>query len=472
MFKELLENNSTITNTKGGLYYNTTYNANLDLFILANRSKYNCDLELLFINAYNEDKLMATLNILHFLDIRGGKGERKVFKCLFHKLCLTDIELAKKVLASIPTLGRYDYILEAYQTELWDDVVDMIKTQLDADMLPNAPSLLAKWLPSVRTHNKNNPLAIKLAKDLGLEIKEYRKTLTCLRNKINIVEHQITNKDYASIDYEKVPSLAMNQYYSLFAKYDETRFFDYLAKVKEGKKKINASVLEPYQIIKKALGFNPESKVIDELWRSQKDVLNGDATNALVIADTSGSMWDYNMLPITTALGLAIYLAERNKGIFHDTFINFSTNPSFQKLTGNTLTEKLGSINYNNWAGTTDIDKALEMILDATLKSPEDECPSHLIIISDMEFDCSVSGKTNYHHWQDEYAKHNLKMPKIIFWCVSPALGGIPVTKNEKDVCVISGFTPKIFSNILNIDTYSPIDVMVEILEKYLPYLK
>ena len=201
-------------------------------------------------------------------------------------------------------------------------------------------------------------------------------------------------------------------------------------------------------------------------------MLDGNNTNALVIADTSGSMWSYDKLPITSALGLAIYIAERNKGIFHNTFINFSDNPTFQKLEGETLTEKLNSIDYSNWGMSTSIDKALEMILNASIKSPKDECPSHLIIISDMEFDCSISKKPNFKHWKEEYEKQGLAMPKVVFWCASPTQSGIPITKNDENVCIISGFSPQIFKGILNIENYSPIAVMLEVLEKYKAYLQ
>ncbi len=471
MFKEILETESVVNNSKGGLYYSTSFNMNLDLFTLATRYKDSSELISLFDKAYKEDSEVAVLNLLHILDIRGGKGERRVFKILFNHLCKIDEELAKKVLYTIPDLGRYDYILEANGTTLWPLAIDLIKSQLAADLNSEHPSLLAKWLPSVRTHNINNPLANKLAKELGFTPKEYRKALAALRAKLKIVEHNLTNKDYASINYEEVPSVAMLRYNSAFIKHDEQRFNEYSESLRIGKKKINAEVLFPYQIIMEALKHNLNKDIINELWKSQADVLEGNNQNVLVVADTSGSMWNYNELPISTALALAIYIAERNKGVFHNTFINFSDNPTFQYLKGDTLSEKLRSINYDNWEMSTNIDKALEMILKATLKSDKSECPSHIVIISDMEFDRSIDEKPNYKHWKGEYKKNGLVMPKVIFWCVSPNQQGIPITKNEDDTCIISGFSPNIFKGILNIESYNPCDAMLEILNKYKQYI-
>ena len=96
MFKEILENENLSTNTKGGLYYHTTYNANLDLFTLGTRFKDANKLINLFDMAYNEDKTTALAILLYNLDIRNGKGERRVFKILFNHLCKIDIEYATR----------------------------------------------------------------------------------------------------------------------------------------------------------------------------------------------------------------------------------------------------------------------------------------------------------------------------------------------------------------------------------------
>ena len=453
------------------MYYYTTYCNNLDLFTLATRYKENYELIALFDKAYKEDRDVAIMNLLYILDIREGKGERRIFKILFHHLCSINKALAKKVLYLISDLGRYDYILFTEGTNLWKETINIIKSQLESDLNNEHPSLLAKWMPSVRTHNINNPMAIKIASDLGINIKEYRKALTNLRNKLKIVELNLTNKDYDSINYENVPSVAMLRYNNAFIKHDEKRFIEYKESLKKDNKKINTSVLAPYQIIKEAIKTNSDKELVNELWKNQKDVIDGDDQNVLVVADTSGSMFSDNNLPISTALALAIYIAERNKGIFHNTFINFSDNPTFQYLNGESLSEKLSRINYDNWTGTTNIDRALEMILEATKKSDKSECPSHLVIISDMEFDGSIYKKPNYKHWKEKYEKFNLTMPKVIFWCVSPNQKGVPVTRHENNTCIVSGFSQNIFKEILNIEKYNPCDAMLEILEKYRKYL-
>ena len=71
------------------------------------------------------------------------------------------------------------------------------------------------------------------------------------------------------------------------------------------------------------MDFRPaftEDDALEAQWRQQPDYVEP-GTNALVIADTSGSMIGR---PMETAIGLAIYFAERNRGILHNHFIIFS----------------------------------------------------------------------------------------------------------------------------------------------------
>lgn len=466
MFIEELQNRSYKLNTKGGFYYGTTFDANLDLFCMASRYTSELTLERLFTKAYNEDKYILSAIILYNLDIREGKGERRLFKYLFNLMCKKDEELGRKILSYIPKLGRYDYIFSTYGSLVWKDTINLVKDQLAIDIKSEHPSLLAKWLPSLRTHNKNNPLAKRLTVELGISEKEYRKLLSSLRTKLNIVEKKVTNKDY-QINYETVPSKAMKLYSKCFMINDKDRFSEYLEMLKAGNVKINSKVLAPNELVKAIWHDHAIPDVINAQWDSLDNYFDSNNSNVLVVADTSGSMYDYDELPISSSVGLALYAATHNKGVFHNKFINFSNNPTFQMVSGNTLSEMIESIDYSNWAQSTNIDLAIEMILDATLSS-KDDCPSHLLIISDMEFDQCTNGKTNFQYWKSRYEENGLTMPKIIFWNVAGEVAGVPVTKNENDVIIVQGFSQTIFKGIFKIENYSPIGAMLEILKPYL----
>ena len=63
-------------------------------------------------------------------------------------------------------------------------------------------------MPSHRTHNTVNETAKIIIKKLNITEKEYRKTLSSIRKKLSLIETKLTDKNYAEIDFEKVPTKA------------------------------------------------------------------------------------------------------------------------------------------------------------------------------------------------------------------------------------------------------------------------
>lgn len=472
---EEMKKNNTVLNTKGSLYYKESYNNNLDLF--SSVSRYNDEDEIIriFENAYIENKDLSLANLLYILDIRNGKGERRIFKIIFRNLCINHPNSALKILPHISSLGRYDYILEGIDTPIEKQVIILIKEQLEKDKNSDTPSLLAKWLPSHRTHNRNKENAKNLIKKLNLSQKEYRKILSQLRSKLNIIEKNLTKKNYDNINFDEVPAKAMMKYAKAYQKNILEKYSLYKEQVKKGNTKINTTGLFAYEIIKKFINnTNYDDELYDLMWNNQKDVLKGTNTNVLVMADTSGSMLLYNAIPYATSIGLALYTAERNNGIFKNHFITFSSEPYLCEVKGKNIKEKYQNI--PSIVENTDIDKAFKLILDTASKNniKQEELPSHLLIISDMEFDMGVYSKnrTNFAGWKKAFAKKGYKLPIIIFWNVSGNTYGIPVTKFDQDVAMISGFSTNILENILTLEKYNPMDVMLEKLQSYLSLLR
>lgn len=472
---EGMKKNNTIINSKGSEYYATTYNCNLDVFTML--SRYHSDEKLirLFNNALNEDENLALANLLYLLDIRDGKGERRIFKTIFNDLCINHTSAALRVLPYIGELGRYDYILVGLDTPINDDVISLIKKQLSIDIESENPSLLAKWLPSHRTHNVDNTYAKKIMKGLGISEKEYRKTLANLRSKLNIVEKNLTEKNYENINFNNVPTKAMLRYTNAYSRHMSEEYTQFKNNVKNGVQKVNTEGLFCYEIVKKILwGKNFDNELYELMWQNQKDVLKGCNTNVLVMADTSGSMTCCDGIPIATAVGLAIYTAERNTGIFKNHFITFSDEPYLCEITGKTIKQKIENI--PSYIANTNIDKAFELLLETAKENhlEQSDLPSHLIIVSDMEFDQGVYTKTgtNFHNWKQAFKKAGYQLPIIIFWNVAGSTNGVPVTKFDNDVAMISGFSTNLLSNLLTLENYTPISIMFEKLSSYLEMLR
>lgn len=308
---------------------------------------------------------------------------------------------------------------------------------------------------------------------LNMTEKEYRKTLSILRSKINIIEKNLTNKEYDNIDFNEIPTKAMLKYINTFMDKMSKEYQKYKEELKNSNAKINTNGLYVYEIIKRILNGKGDSEIFDLMWKNQRDVLNGCKTNVLVMADTSGSMTYPNNIPYATSIGLALYTAERNNGIFKNHFMTFSDEPYFQEIKGNTIEEKVNNIPC--YVANTDIDKAFELLLNTAKENNinESEMPSHLLIISDMEFDAGVYSKTgtNFKGWKKAFKDVGYKLPKIVFWNVAGSTHGVPITKYDKDAVLISGFSTNVLDNILTIEKYDPYGVMLNKLSVYIEML-
>ena len=472
-FLNILEQNSTINNTKGGKYYSSTYDCNLDLFVGVSRFNNYRDIITKFNNAYVENRHLALANLLYYLDIREGKGERKIFKIIFRELCKNNLEDAKIIMSYIGTLGRYDYVLEGLYTNADDEVINLIRNTLNSDLESNKPSLLAKWLPSHCTHGKSSLTAKYLCKRLNIKEKEYRKILSNLRTKINIVEKNLSNKTYDNIIFEEVPTKAMLKYSNTFSDKMRNKFNEYKKSLIKGETKINTNGLFCYEIIKKIEEGNTERDILNVMWDNQKIIDTGNK-NILVVADTSGSMMYYNKIPYASAIGLAIYTAEHNNGIFKNSFITFSNKPLLQKIKGKDIVDKCKNI--NPIVENTNIDKVFELLLKTMKKSKAsiEDLPSHIILISDMEFDEGVysNNGTNFNGWKKEFLKEGYVLPKIIFWNVAGQTNGFPVTKNDNDCIMISGFSTNLLEYIFHPENFNPVELMNSVLNKYVNLIK
>lgn len=431
----------------------STNSALVDLFgqIGAMRKRNEKEIEAAFIKAFNEDKLLATKMAFYARNIRGGLGERRAARVIFRYLANLYPDIIRKNIQYIPLFGRYDDLYEFVGTPVEEDMWQLIREQwqLDIQNMNNKKpvSLMAKWLKSVNTSSEeSNRLGKLTAKKLGLSEKEYRKTLSALRKYLDVTEVKMSSNQWSNINYAGVPSRAMSIYRNAFRRHDEDRFNAYIESVSKGEAKINSSTLFPYDILEKMglstwhsnyLTVNYYDKVLEEQWKALPNYIEGE-NNVLVMADTSGSMQGR---PLATSVGLAIYFAERNKGVFKDTFMTFSSKPSLVKLTGNTLYEKIQCIPAI--IANTNLEKGLKLILDTAIRHnlSQDDMPKSLIVISDMEFDCATDeriGETFYDTMARMFKEKGYEIPNIIFWNVDSRHNHFQVTSEYKGVQLAS----------------------------------
>lgn len=441
----------------------------LDLFASVGALRNADDTEIVnrFIRAFTENPDLAMKILFFARDVRGGLGERRVFRIILAWLAVNKSETVKRNIEFIAEYGRWDDLTVLLGTPCEDEAVSLIYRTLRSDLenMSNGGevSLLAKWLPSVNTSNRETvKTAKKLAGKLGLSEAEYRKTLSSLRAYIKIIENNLRERDY-SFDYEKQPSKALFKYRSAFLENDAERYKSFLERVNLGEAKMNTGTLMPYELIRPIcrLGIDnrdfdvssEELEVINTTWEALGKIKNG--RNDLAVIDTSGSMyWSGDPKPASVAISLGIYFAENNTGHFGNHFIEFSENPRLIELKGDTFTDKVRYIETFNEIGNTDIQKVFELILNAALNNnvPQSELPETLYIISDMEFDYCVENAdmTNFEYAKKLFEENGYKLPNIVFWNVQSRNTQVPVKKNEQGVALVSGCTAKLFEAVMN----------------------
>ncbi|MBR6162828.1 DUF2828 family protein [bacterium] len=452
----------------------------LDLFSSIGALRNCSEKEILkrFHRAFCEDKNLAMKILFYARDIRGGLGERKVFRTIIKNLPRTSHNALVKNIKNIPEYGRYDDLLELMDTSCKKEVVEFIREQLKNDIAnieTDKVSLLAKWLPSV---NATNPQTVKLAKRLAqclnMSEKEYRQTLSKLRAKIKIIENNLREKDY-SFDYSKQPSKAMFKYKKAFIRNDKERYEEFLNKVQSGETKMNTKTLYPYDIVRpivhSTMMTESVQKAVETAWNSLPNYTKDE--NALVLLDTSGSMYyGGNPKPVDVAMALTIYFSERCKGKFANHFIMFSKTPQLIEIKGENLYQKVKYCMSFNQIANTDLMKVFKLILKTAVKYnlPQEEMPEKLYIISDMEFDEGFTNAdlTNFEYAKKLFQRKHYKLPKIVFWNVNSWQQQVPVKENEQGAVLVSGCTPKIFEMVMEGET-SPYKFMLDTLnnERY-----
>lgn len=439
----------------------TTANKNVDLFfkIGASRGK---NIIPTFTAAYVENPEYALRIAQWARDVRGGAGERQLYRDILKGL---SVEEGKQLVDKTPELGRWDDLLIDFDhDEIRLYAYDKIKAALDA-----GDGLCAKWMP------RKGALAAKLRQHFGWTPKYYRKRLVELTS---VVETQMCANEWEAIDYSKLPSVASARYKKAFNRHTPDKFKAYVEKLVRGDKdvKVNAGAVYPYDVLKGLIrghqnyGANEKNHILAQ-WNALPNYV-GDA-KILPMVDVSGSMWanaggsngksTISCLDVSVSLGL--YLADKNTGVFKDTFLTFSESPRLMTLRGDIL-QKANQMNTSDWGMSTNLHAAFDQVLNLAVAHnvPQEDMPDTILILSDMQFNCCT-------HFDDsaiqmirrKYKDAGYEMPGVVFWNLN-AYDNVPVRFNERGVALVSGFSPTIVKSVLssNMEDMTPEAIMLK----------
>ena len=433
----------------------STANACVDLFfkIGASRGK---DITKDFVAAYAENSEVALRIAQWVRDVRGGAGERELFRQILSYLDKHNPTDAARLLLKVPEIGRWDDIFVVKNKENRYKAFSML-----GDALRQKNGLAAKWTP------RKGELAVEIRNFFGMSPKFYRKSLVELTK---VVEQDMCAKKWDEINFSHVPSLAHSRYKKAFFR-NTQEYAKYVAELVKDPKdrtvqvKINAGAVYPYDVLKGVIGayrnnYNgTELNALQAQWDAMENFI-GDA-NVLPLVDVSGSM----MCPagrssaskttcLDVAVSLGLYCADKNTGKFKDTFLTFSGSPELLHLKGN-IVQKVQQMVSSNWGMNTDLIKALEKVLKVAKDGqvPQEEMPEVLLIMSDMQFDaCARFDDSAMKAVERKFTAAGYEVPKIVFWNLN-ANDNVPVKYDTRGVALVSGFSPSIMVATLGGDT-------------------
>lgn len=470
-FMNGLQNASNYAVTENGaLAHKTTRSAVYDMFALggAYRKRNDEDCILLFKNALEENETLALKCLFYLRDCRGGQGERRFFRVCYKWLAQKHADVARRNFELISEYGRYDDVIYALiGTPLENDALEFIKNQLALDLECKTPSLLAKWLPSENASAvKTKKMGNIIREYLGMTHREYRKTLSILRERINLLERLMSANRWDEIEFDKIPSKAGLIYKNAFARRDIIAK-KYEAFAKSEDTKVNASTLYPYDVIHKAVegtcgwGYSfrdmsaTDRAMVEKYWENLPDYLEGKPCKMMCVVDTSGSMTGSEAsAPINVAIGLGMYCAERIGGPFKNHYISFSSRPQLIKIEGVDFVDKVRRIYKTNLCENTDLVKTFRMLKEIALTAKPEDIPETIVVISDMQIDCGSrfygsNVATEMESMRREWEKAGLKMPKLVYWNVE-ARGAANFLDDGPNVTYVSGCSPVIFQQVIS----------------------
>ena len=377
-------------------------------------------------------------------DIRGGKGERQLFKQMLSIFFKNMPLLTLSLLDLIPEYGCWDDLFSLKEPRQIERVLEITVEQLLNDSATEEGgkiSLCAKWAPR---EDRQGDLAKLLAKkifpgeqNLSRRLKAYRKLVVGLNKRLQTTEIKMCEQHFAAIEPGKVPGRCLQKHMKAFLNEpikrgslrhpdDEDRiecrkhFQEHFAKAAKGEAKLNGSkTVFPHELIKKAVEIlhrrvpNPEEDSSEDeknailgVWRQMVADAKaaGGLGRSIAMCDFSGSMTSSGRngdTPYWVSMAMGLLISEVTTDEFKDTFLTFDSSPKMHVMrSGSDLFERLQGLEHLGQGTSTDFQAAMDLVLSQLKRTrcrPGQE-PENLIVLTDMNWDqaCGSHGSSPY----------------------------------------------------------------------------
>lgn len=470
---DVTENGAKAFSTSGSWF--------VDLFLQTVRDFNPQEISQLLSQCWAVSPIKTVQLILYTRDCRGGKGE---------------IKLGRFMMAWLREFHPFTYVLNlnllvgvGYFKDLWKilDIVEEKKLPslnhpeiayfaqvLETDAKNEGSiSLACKWTPSEKSHYRKYlfQLVDHMYPGDKQGLAKFRKWLKPMKEKINTLERMMCAKKWDEIDFQKVPAYAMKLNSSVLKKHDKERFEKYISSKET---KVNITAIQPHELVSPFLtrGKQENADVLEKQWETlvEKVKKENKLGNCLAVSDVSGSMKG-QPIEVAISLGLLLSLVQAKESPFYKKVITFSQDPELHVVQGEALWEQVTSMAGMKWEMNTNFVAVFKLLLDMAVmyKVPQESFITRVFCFTDMQFDSAAGNKkTPFQEIKSMYEKVGYKMPALVFWNLSGSgKGGIPVTIDENNVALVSGFSPQLLKLFIEGETFNPETIVEKALAKY-----
>lgn len=473
-----------ITETDNGAVTNkSSLNDLVDLFYTIGL-KYNpkSDFEKKIVRSYKESPDMTLRTLMYGRDILKGTARRDTFingvKILVGKKLLSTNMLLKLLRHNVSNgIGYYKDWINLYneienkqfRNQTITEFASICKRIANGKIeVPFYERNLLKWMP------RSGSIFNLTRSRLKMNPKQFRKLLTSQPT----VEQLLCGRKFDEVDFSKVPGKAMTLYKKAFSKRMPERFVEYLqslVKTSTTDKLVTKMNVNTMSVDQLSYANGNSESYVEAVFAQMKNNLMDKDLSAIVVADTSYSMMQYNGPKVTLrdmAVAMAALFGSLLKGPFHNTCMSFSQNAYFHRWEDSTPFKDIQRQVATGDCSNTDVQKVFNLILNTGIDNQlaDEDMPKMVILVSDMQFDQTANGWDNIKLMRKKFEDAGYTVPTVVFWNMSSEYKNTPLKGFEHGI-LMSGYSQNLWDTLVSqeLENYSPINYVKSVLsnERY-----
>ena len=347
----------------------------------------------------------------------------------------------------------------------------------------------------------------------------YRQMNSRLNKRLETVEVGMCSGEWDAIDPGKVPACALHKYRRAFHNVTKdgserstsevrricaANFEAATKKCIETGKGLHGTVKGAHGIVRPIVqgcdGTREEQQTAEAMWKNlitetrEKFAKEGGLPSCVAMVDVSGSM---DGIPMEVAVALGLVVAETAPEAWRDRVLTFHTTPTWHKIRGKTLRERVRNLMSAEWGGSTNFEAALNLVLTHAVEAgiaPE-AMPEVFFVFSDMQFNQADGSSGYYGHSyyrdgaksstgflhahasiQQAFRKAGYECPHIVFWNLRGECTARPCETISPGVSQMSGYSEAMLSAFMSgklteMAAKTPCDLMMDVFaeERYDP---